>query len=216
MAGYLQLAAADVSCQLKKTPQINVAATDTTLKIDHSKSKAELDSFQIDTISPYSKDVQSHVGGLMSGEVKTTSNLSLMSETFPTINATCLMIDKVNVKIHIEPVIYVAREYKSNGCMYRAIMEHEKKHVQVDRLIVNKYTGIIVNALNTHFRQIGFKAGPFPTQKLEVEQQKIIDDSNKIVKDISDKMSMERKKLQQQVDSLAEYNRVNNLCQGRE
>lgn len=216
MAGYLHLAAGEVACQLKKSPEIHVTASDTSLKIDNSKTRAQLDQFEIDTISPYGKSVQSHVGGLMSGEIKTTSNLSLMSETFPAINTACLMIHKINVKINIDPTIYIAREYKPSGCMYKAIMEHEKKHVQVDRMIINKYTALIVKALDTYFKGIGYKNGPMPVQSLELGQQQLVDANNKIVTGYAEKMNAERKNLQQQVDSLEEYDRVTALCQGRQ
>lgn len=215
MAGYLHLAAAgDITCQLKKSPEISVTASDTKLKIDNSKSKRELNNFEIDTVSPYDDSVQSHVGGLMSGELRTTSNMNLMTETYQGFGATCLMINKITVKINVNPTIYIAREYPRGSCMYNSIFEHEKKHVQVDRIIVNKYIELIGHALNEHFKKIGFKAGPVPSNFVRDAQNKLTDQSNLIVSEHTKRMNDERKKLQQNIDSLEEYNRVNNACKG--
>lgn len=215
MAGYLHLAAGQITCELKKTPEITVVATDTTLKVDHSKSQAELNNFEIDTVSPYGANVQTHVGGLTSGEIRTSSNMRIMTEVYPTMNAACLMIDKIAVTINVKPTVYIAREYPANGCMYRAIMDHEKKHVQADRTIINKYTNIIIGALDAHFKKKGYKAGPVSKQSAEAVQKQLSDESNKIVESFAAQMSAERRQLQQKVDSLEEYNRVNALCKGR-
>lgn len=215
MAGYLHLAAAgDITCQLRKSPEITVAASDTTLKINNSKSKKELNTFDIDTVSPYGNNIPSHVGGLMSGELKTTSNASVMSESYPALNATCLSINKITVKINIDPTIYIAKEYKPGTCMYNAIMGHERKHVQTDRMIVNKYIKLIGDALDKYYKAIDYKYGPIPTQLSKEGQEKLVGPANKIVSEYARRMNDERRKVQQGIDSLEEYERVNNACPG--
>jgi hypothetical protein len=216
MAGYLHLAAGgDITCQLKKSPEISVTASDTTLKINNTKSKTELNNFDIDTISPYGSNVQSHVGGLMSGELKTTSDMSMMSESYPALNAACLMINKITVRINVDPTIFIAREYKQGSCMYNAIMEHERKHVQVDRMIVNKYIKLISQALDSYYKNIGYIYGPIPIQYMHEGQEKFAAPGNKIILEYAKRMNEERKRLQQNIDSLDEYNRVNNACGGQ-
>lgn len=215
MAGYVQLASGQVECKLKKAPEISVAASDTKVKYDHSKSKAQLQGFDIDTVSPYAPNVQTHVGGLMSGEVRISQNTRFMQETYPTINAGCLYIDKIDIKIHVDPTIYIAKDYPYGSCMYNAVIEHEKKHVQVDRAIVNKYTKLIVQAVDTTMKRVGYSHGPFLLQKLPSQQEILNANVNKVVKQYSDQMNIERKQLQQQVDSIQEYDRVNSLCKGQ-
>lgn len=215
VAGYFHLAAADIKCQVKKTPEITVTASDTKVTYDHTKSQNELDNFDIDTVSPYAKNVQSHVGGLMSGEVTVSQNMRLMQETFPSLNAGCLYLDKLTVKIHINPTIYIARNYPKTGCMYKEILIHEQKHIKVDRMIVNKYTNLIIKGLDAAFKKIGYAQGPFTTAELQVAQegtQKLIQG---MLKQYSDQMSEERQVLQQKVDSLAEYERVQAQCRGK-
>ena len=215
MAGYFHLAAADVECHLKRTPQITVAASDTSVKYDHSKYQEQLDKIGSDTVSPYGDKVQAHVGGLMSGEVTVSQNIRLYQENYPSLNLGCLYVDNLKIGIHINPKIYIAKDFAKDGCMYKAVMEHEQKHIQVDRMIVNKYTSIIVKGLDAALKKTGYAHGPFPAGQMQAEQKRLQDYTQGIVKAYSAQMNKERMQLQQQVDSLQEYNRVNNLCRGK-
>ena len=215
VAGYFHLASGSVECNLKKAPQIHVAASDTNIRYDHTKSQKQLDDFGTDTVSPYGGNVQTHVGGLMAGEVSISQNIRIMQESWPTLNAGCLYVDSLKVDIHIKPVIYIARDYPKSGCMYKAIMEHEKKHIQVDRMIVNKYTNIIIQGIDKALKKIGYAHGPFRIGELKLKQEMIQQYSQDIVKNYSDQMSAERRKLQQDVDSLREYERVQAQCRGK-
>ncbi len=215
VAGYFHLAAADIKCQLKKAPEIHVAASDTKVKYDHTQTQAQLDNFGVDTVSPYGKNVQTHVGGLMSGEVSVSSNVRIMQETYPRMDAGCLYVDSVKVNVHINPTIYIAREYQKTGCLYKEIMIHEKKHIQVDRMIVNKYTNLIVKGLDAALKKIGYAHGPYRAGQLSSEQAKIQTYAQQVIRQYADQMSKERQKLQQDVDSLQEYERVQAQCRGK-
>lgn len=215
LAGYVQLAAGQIECKLKKAPQINVVASDTTVRYDHTKTQAQLDNFENDTVSPYGANVQTHVGGLMAGEVKVSQSIKLYQETWPNLNAGCVYVDSVAVKIHITPVIYIARDYPKTGCMYKAIMQHEKKHINVDRTIVNKYSSLIVKGLDASLKKIGYVHGPFKTGEIPAQQEAIQKYAQDVLKVYADQMSEERKVLQQRVDSLQEYERVQAQCKGQ-
>lgn len=215
VAGYFHLASGSIECKLKKAPQIHVSASDTNVRYDHTKTQKQLDALGTDTVSPYGKNVQTHVGGLMAGEVSISQNIRIMQETWPNMNAGCLYIDSLKVNIHIKPVIYIARDYPKTGCMYKAIMEHEKKHIQVDRMIVNKYTNIIIHGLDKALKKVGYAHGPFSKGALQQQQAMLQQYSQDIVKQYSEAMSAERRKLQQDVDNLREYERVQAQCRGR-
>ncbi len=215
VAGYFHLASGNIACQLKQSPRIDISASDTSVRYDHTKYQEQLDTLGTDTKSPYGEGVRTHVGGLMSGEVSVSQNIRIMQETYPTLNSGCLYIDSVKVNIHIKPTIYIAREFPKEGCMYAAVMEHEKKHIAVDRKIVNKYTNLIVHGLDKALKKAGYAQGPYSTGRLETEQKRIQDYTQAIVNAYAQQMTEERKRLQQEVDSLQEYQRVNNLCRGK-
>lgn len=216
MASYIHLAAFDVKCQLKSAPQISVVASDTNVKYDNTKSQAELDNFDNDTISPYGANVQTHVGGLMSGEVSVSQNIRTLQETYDRADVGCVYVDSIKVDIHITPTIYIANHYPKNGCMYKEIMIHEKKHIKVDRMIVNKYTNIIIKGLDAAFKKAGgYAYGPMKKSEIRPAQEKLQAYSRGIIKQYADMMNSERQMLQQRVDSLEEYERVNKACEGK-
>lgn len=215
-AGYFHLAAADIECKVRKSPEITVAASDSTVQYDHSKTQQQMDSFEVDTVSPYAAGTQTHVGGLMSGEVSVSQSMQFVKETYPALNMGCLLVNKLSVKVHIKPIIYIAREYPKTGCMYAAVMEHEKKHIAVDRAIINKYSNMIGKGVTEALNRIGYSHGPYKINQLNVQQNILNEKVNTIIKKYGDAMTVERQKLQQQVDSLAEYERVNNQCKGRQ
>lgn len=215
VAGYFHLASADIKCQLKQSPRVDIAASDTSVRYDHTKTQVELDRLGTDTESPYGAGVRSHVGGLMSGEVSISQNIRIMQEIYPTLNAGCLYVESIKVNIHLNPTIYIAKEFTKDSCMYDAVMEHEKKHITVDRQIVNKYTKLIVHGLDAAFKGFGYAQGPFTKGQLPAQQKIMQEFSQGIVQSYAQKMTEERKARQQAVDTLEEYNRVNNLCRGK-
>lgn len=215
MAGYLHLASADVKCQLRQSPRIDISASDSTVRYDLTKSQKQLDQLENDTVSPYGANIQTHVGGLMSGEVSISQNIRIMQESYPTLNLGCLYVDSIKVNLHIKPVIYIAREFPKGSCMHNAVMEHEKKHIAVDRKIVNKYTQMIVRGLDAAFKKVGYAQGPFSSGELKKKQKAMQDFTHKIVQEYGRQMTDERKRLQQSVDSLEEYERVNRQCPSR-
>ncbi len=78
LASYVQLASGSIECRLKKPPRIDVVASDTNVRYDHTKTQNQLDNFETDTVSPYGGSVQTHVGGLMAGEVSISQNIRIM------------------------------------------------------------------------------------------------------------------------------------------
>jgi hypothetical protein len=215
MAGYVQLVSGQIKCSLPKTPQIMVTTTSTPVRYDYTKSQRQLETMGNDTVSPYGARVKTHVGGLMKGEVTVSQNMRFYQETYPNVRAGCLYIDSIKVDLHMKPVIYVAREHKKSSCMHQSILEHEKKHVMVDQTLISKYRDIITAALQSALPDIRNAKGPFSSSALPSEQKKLQTHVQGIVKKYSAQLTEERKKRQQDVDTLEEYERVQAQCGGR-
>jgi hypothetical protein len=216
-AGLLTLAAAEgPKCVAKTAPQFNITATGMEYVVDHTKSIPELTALSRGAYSPYAKGVKTFTEGLMRGRITTGTEFSWGIETYyDQQKSTCLYVEKIDVKIHIDPTVYIAKEYKKGGCMYDAVMEHEMKHIDVDRKIVNKYTYIIIRALDNTFKKVGYAHGPVNGMQRKALEAQIISIVNGVVGQFSNNMNKERDLLQQQVDSLAEYKRVDALCKRR-
>jgi len=215
LAGYVELVAAKpLKCTPLKAPQITVTASSTDITTDHSRSIAELSAPVPGAKrgkSPYDGMTNVFTEGLMLGSVKMPGQFGYQGQTFSNGQG-CIHIDTINVRIEINPRIYIAREYKEGTCHYNAVMEHEQKHVAVERFIVNKYIQVVGDALKKNLDARGYVFGPIPAEQMKIAQQDLSNFLTAVIEPYAAKMSAEREKLQSEVDSLAEYQRVDKLC----
>jgi hypothetical protein len=214
MAGYVQLASAKLECHAPHSPDVVVSAKESGIQYNNSRSQTELTRMETDTVSPYARNVRTHVGGLMNGEVSVAQNIRFYHETYSTVRAGCLYIDTVKVDITTRPTIYIAKNHRKGSCMYNAILEHEKKHVAADRELVAKYRSIIAKALESAVEDMGASHGPYPASKLSMYQDVLQKELQNVVHVYSAKLTEERKKKQQGIDTLEEYESVQAKCEG--
>lgn len=209
--GLSQSAEADNWCSPSKAPTITVRTSTDQIGYDFSRSEKQLNNFNITTVSPYASNIITDVGGLMKGGIQTQQKMSFGTMTNGQTNQICIWHDTIDVMLHIKPTIYIANEFPPGTCMHDAIMGHEQKHITVDREIVNKYAAIIGQALQAEVSQARI-FGPYPASNQEALLQQIKARMQNILKLYTDQMNTERKARQQQIDNLAEYERVNKSC----
>lgn len=198
-------------CQMTKAPVVNIRASTDKISYNFTTSEKSLNGFDVDTINPYGKNVITDVGGLMKGGIETSQSMRFSTLTNPRLREVCYWYDTVDVNIHINPTIYIASEFPQGSCMHNAIMEHEQKHVTVDREMVNKYAQLIGNAIKAETdRQPIY--GPVPLAQEKAIEAAIKSKMQSIVTNLIAQMDQERKTRQQVVDNLSEYQRVNALC----
>ena len=205
------LAMASSWCKPNKSPTINVRTSTDNINYDFSLSEKQLNKFSITTVNPYGDNVITDVGGLMKGGIETTQQMSFGTMTNPNINQMCLWHDTIEITLHIRPTIFVANDFPQGTCMHNAILEHEHKHVIVDREIVNKYAALIGQAIRNDVNKYRIY-GPVPASKSQALVSQVKGRMQNILKTYTNQMSAERRKRQQAVDSLAEYQRVSNSC----
>lgn len=210
--GLLHLAAADFSCKPRRIPTILITPLRATISYDFTKARDELGQFEIDTVSPYGRGHNVKVGGLMEGEIRVESRVGQVQETYQYINKACVHIDSVTIIVHSDPTIYVAREYAPGSCEQRAVLEHEKEHVEIDRKITNEYAGRLENKIRLHLRNTGYVFGPYPVAQVKDYQRKIQSEIETIVKEETNKMTKARQQAQQAHDNADEYERVRLKC----
>lgn len=211
-AGLLYLNAAAIECKRQPVPPVRIIPSKSAIQYDNTKGQDELDRMEIDTVNPYGKNKDTHVGGLMSGEIRIEHQIGFVQERYEQLGQACLHYDSVTVNIIINPTIYIARENRPGTCRYHAIMEHEKKHVEADRIVVNKYAKRIGDSLAFALNKYGVTFGPFGVDRIAPVQSKLQTYIDGIVKTEVDAMNTERMRLQQSIDSLEEYERVRKLC----
>ncbi|NQZ15005.1 MAG: hypothetical protein HRT94_09315 [Alphaproteobacteria bacterium] len=214
--GLLHLAVSDhsqqIQCKPKVSPKINILPTKSSVKYDYSKSKNDLERFDIDTVSPYGSEHRTHVGGLMSGQIQLAQQTEFMQEMYDHVGYGCVYIKKIDVKIHIDPTIYIASEYKQGSCKHRQIKKHEKKHVREDQLVVNKYADLVGKDLKAILNAGGYSFGPYKISELLPVQKRLQDKLEQAVKARHAEMQEERQKRQQAIDSKEEYESIAAAC----
>lgn len=202
---------ADNWCSPQKAPTISIRTSTDQITYDFSKSEKQLNNFNISTVSPYASNVITDVGGLMKGGIETQQRMSFGTILNPNTQQVCIWHDNLDVLIHIKPTIYIASEFPQGTCMHNSIMGHEQKHITVDREIVNKYAGLIGQAFHDDIAKYRL-FGPVPASQQEATLKMIKQRMNAILTNYTTQMSNERKKRQQAVDNLQEYERVNKSC----
>jgi hypothetical protein len=198
-------------CRPERAPVISVKTSSDDIRFDNSKSFLQLRQFDVDTINPYGKKADTKIGGLMQGGIQLEQSMRLSTITHQGLRQICAFYDEVNVRLHISPTIYIAKENQRGTCRYNAIKEHEMKHIQVDRDIVNKYADLIGSALR---REVNRQSvyGPVSLGRAQEIQVGMRQRLEAVLRAYSDKMDGERRKRQQAIDSLEEYERVRRQC----
>lgn len=198
-------------CENRPLPDIDIQRTSNRINYNFTLSKIALQNFDIDTRSPYDNKAHTEIGGLMNGEISIKTNVGFGWNTETRSKQTCYWYDAITVKMHIDPTIYIAKEHRRGGCMHKAILDHEMKHVEVDRDILKKYAKLIDTDLRKATAQVGV-IGPVSKKQGEKTRNKMLEIIEKTVSKRADAMYLERRKRQQAIDSLEEYEHVAAQC----
>lgn len=203
--------AGNASCQLPKSVEISVIPRTNDVQIDTSQTLAEVQKQQIDTIDPYGYNSLSHTNAYMKGSVGLKSQVQLDYKPYGA-DGLCIWYDTVKIEIFIDPTIVIGSEVAADKCMYNAVLNHEMKHVRVDREIVNKYAKSIGAKIFDGLKQRGFLVGPVKGEHGQEIADRMKSTVSQLIELEQRKMEIERAERQQAVDSLDEYERVNSEC----
>lgn len=207
----LQASSEVIACPVQKNARVDVRWHSHPIKYDNSRTMADLNSSQIDSDNPYGVHVSTDVGGLMSGKMEYKSNIQVSSLRYPVSRVTCLWIDKVVINIVIDPTVQIAAEHPKGTCQYNAILEHEHKHVAIDRKVVTDYLEHIRQAATLSVQKVGM-VGPKPDDTVEGYKKKMSDYISGAVTKVVDEMYATRTKRQKALDNKEEYDRVSAKC----
>lgn len=213
-AGLLTLASGGgVQCTVPKAPVINVVPSTQAIQYDFSKPEADLTAQKSDTVSPYAPGVDTATRGLRYDQPEMKMEVSWGYMQYPG-GATCFWYDTVNISVQLKPQIFIAKELSEGRCR-DAVIEHENKHVKVDRAIVNSYVQNIGRSVQDAVNAAG-AMGPYNADQIEPMQKKLVDHIKSAISMHELTLYKEMRAKQGQVDSLEEYNRVNGICRAEE
>jgi hypothetical protein len=212
-ASLLVLAASPQNlCTMPKPTDIEIVPSSKSVHYDYSKGLDDLQGLKMDTISPHNFNGISVTQGFMNGSIQLVPKVELSYQTYKGFDAACVWYDKITITLQLDPTIVIAREVQADPCMNTAVTAHEKKHVKVDRQIVNKYSQIMGEEIYAALEDRGFIAGPVKTASLDALVERMQKVVFQIVEHQYKKMDLERIELQQKVDSREEYQRISDQC----
>lgn len=213
MASHLLLqASSDVAtCPVQKSARVDVRWRSEPIKYDNTKTTAELNRRDIDSENPYGVHVSTDVGGLMSGKMEYRSGIQISTVRYPTSRVSCLWVDKVVIDIIIDPTVQIASENPKGSCEYDAILEHEHRHVAIDRKVVTDHLNSIRAAAAGAVSKVGM-VGPKPDATVDDFKKKMTAYIQDAIKVSADTMYADRTKRQKALDNKAEYDRVSAKC----
>ena len=212
LASMVVLAGYKPECPSHDPTQINITPVSEKVKYDISQSLKDIQRYDTDTVDPYSFHGQSITQAFMRGSVGMGYNIEFSTSTNPNNGVSCMWYKAINIEIKVDPTIVVAKEIYHDACMRKAVIGHELKHVKVDREVVNKYAKSIGSKLMSGLKSRGFTAGPFNAERAPEVKAKMVRVVSQIVEFEKEKMDLERRERQLRVDTLEEYERVDDQC----
>ena len=124
----------------------------------------------------------------------------------------CTYVKEANVTVGYQDVrVYIASEIPQGTCGFNEVMGHEQKHINVNMRILQEYMPRIANEINAYLRVYGVRHENDVNQASAEIKQKLHD----IINTVLAEMTQENQRLQQGVDTPAEYARVSASCNGQ-
>lgn len=209
ISSLLVLASAG-GCPAHEPTKINVIPRAADVKYDYSQSLKDIQKHSTDTVDPYGFHGQTVTQGFMKGQIGLTQKIRFGMMTQK--NYGCVWYDTITVELDITPEIVIANEIYRDHCMRKAVIEHELKHVRVDREVVNKYANTMGQKLLAALKSRGFVAGPFYVDRMDEIQMKMRTVVRQVLELEYKKLGIEREERQRQVDTIEEYESVDDKC----
>jgi hypothetical protein len=212
LSSLLILAGNTAQCPAHDPTKIDVIPHTAKVKYDYSQSLEQIQAYQTDTIDPYAFHGKTITQGFMKGQIELRHKLTFGTLTNQSRGYGCLWYDTIRIELDIDPEIVIAKELYQDRCMRDSIIDHELKHVRVDRAIVNKYAHSIGSRVYKALKTRGFSVGPFDIDRMEEVQGKMQRVVSQILELEYKKLGIERQEKQRDVDSLEEYEDVDSKC----
>lgn len=212
-AGMPAPARAADRCPAAAPPEVEVKIAEAPVIFDVTRSREELASLDIDTISPWPSQYHTSVGGLMRGKIAADHRIAFRDNMNDAKKKGCVQFLKIEVTLRMDPKIYVAREIAGNSCLFREVFGHEEKHIDADRALLEKYAAQMKDALHMATMEPADYSSPVvPAMAMESVRKRMADSIERALGVMFEKMMRERAQRQQAIDSLGEYERVSGSC----
>jgi len=205
-----------VKCPARTAPVVNILPFRSDIVYDFTQSKEALTQLSQGSYSPYEAHKQTVTLGLSNPEIAISSYTQASAKQIPEKRTHgCVFLHKIDLKINLDPKVYVANDFKEGSCMHKAVLEHEMKHVRVNREVINEYVQKMGVALQKTINARNGAYGPIPVADVPKVQENFVNSFNRIVMQYNEAMLKEAARRQQGVDTIEEYESVGADCPNR-
>jgi hypothetical protein len=148
-----------------------------------------------------------HPVGLTHGDIHVDTTYTFIA--VPAKNGQlCLWPKHIQVRIETSSVVSVTKDVGRNSCEWHAVLEHEMRHVEADRMTAWR-SGFLIR---DRMREAATAFGPFDRADLPQAKSKLIGSLEATLKGAADQMYVARDRAQDAVDTEEEYARVASRC----
>jgi len=181
------------------------------IQIDNTRSMQSLRKESIDGPIQVHQNRNYQVSGLTKGNISVERNITFKTSTENQNNTACIWADAIMVDVHLVDTVYIANNYTPGSCEFRETYNHEIKHVNVDRTVLNKYIPYLKSRVTMAANLLGVR-GPMPSHRIETEKSQMSERIRQEIDNVVDQMQQERSTQQNYVDTADEYQRVSRSC----
>ncbi|MBI4030193.1 MAG: hypothetical protein HY370_00800, partial [Proteobacteria bacterium] len=200
-------------CPAAAPPEVEVKTAEAPVSFDVTRSRDELASLDIDTVSPWPSQYHASVGGLMRGKIAADHRIAFRSNMDGAKKKGCVQFLKIEVTLRMDPKIFVAREIARNSCLFQEVFGHEAKHIDADRALIEKYARQIRDGLRMATMETADYTSPVvPAMAMESVRKRMEEGIGRALGVMFEKMMRERAQRQQAIDNIDEYSRVSGSC----
>ena len=198
-------------------PAINVAVIEDAAYFDMTQNARDLEMFRTEANSghlpSYYHEKPSQIKGVTVGNFAARHDVDFTLGEALASDEMCISIKNIDVTLRFKPVVYVADEFTDHACWFREILEHEAKHVSIDRELTEKYKSKIEEALMFAFEKtLDYSSGRIDAQDMEGARYKLTAAVDGALAAIFDSLMREREDKQLEIDNIAEYTRIARAC----
>jgi hypothetical protein len=144
--------------------------------------------------------------------IRSQSQLQYLKEQGTPRPRGCVWLESVKLTVSIDPrLIRIARELRPDSCRYRSVLEHERKHQAVDDDVLARRLPWLRDHLAGALK--GMRTDkPRPVGELDAIGAKLVENATRTVTAAWQQLVDERDRLQREVDTPQEYERVRLQC----
>ena len=198
--------AAAASCQANRT-EVRISQKIMPPRIDLTKTQSQLTAMRFnDSVASDRRFIE--LTGLTVAGIAVDQEIRFASSG-PEGGPSCVWPSVVTVTLSTAPTIYVVASH--GQCLIDIGIEHEQRHVGVNKAIIDRYTAIFRQRVGTMAEAIADDHAP-PTNDPQSLRSRMEEKINAMIAVTSDLMYADWTQDQRNVDTVQEYQRISKAC----